>query len=405
MLDIGTSKICCAIAKCDNRRGGDNARYVKILGVGVQQAKGITKNGITNLEQLESAIINAVSDAENGAQKRIKSLFISIPGWAVDICCVDSSINLGKYPIDDMHIQSLLKINTPEYIDSSSEIIHMFPIEYTLDGVGCIQDPVGMVGNELSALINIWNSNSLFINNIKNCITRNNINVSGFILSSYASGLAVLLREEISTGATLIDMGGAVTNIVFFKNGMPLYTDTIKIGSKNITNDISTTLRTSAINAERLKIMYGAEQIRNMDEQSFVTGIDEYGKEGIQTVSKELLDTVISARLAEILELAEKRVQKLGATQDVLQKVVITGGGSQISGLMEFIKTRRIFRDSAIRLGRPVGIQGGYDYVQTAAFASTGGAIIYCLNEMYNKSFITKKSIMQRIVNWIKCGI
>ena len=168
------------------------------------------------------------------------------------------------------------------------------------------------------------------------------------------------------------------------------------------------TLRTSFANAERLKTMYGVGYTKNDDNEQFlIARIDEYGEERMQTVSKEMLNAIISARLHEIFEFVEKRIQQLGVPSDVSQRIVITGGGSQISGLTEFIKNRKIFKGASIRLGKPVGISGSYDFVQTASFATTDGAITYCLDESLNnaKSHYCKQSIMQKILNWLKRGI
>ncbi len=415
VLDLGTSKICCAIAKSDlknhNLDSIDSEKCIKIYGVGYQLAKGIKKNSITNLEDLEDSIVGTIVTAEKDAQKSIKSVLIALPSWAIESRTIRSCINLGQLPVDDIHLTSLVNINTTDYIEESRELIHMFPTSYAIDGTADIQDPIGMVGERLSANIHVMTAPKALVKNIKNCLNRNNINVEGFISSTYASGLSVLLNEEMSSGVTLIDIGGTTTSIAFFYNGSLCHMESIPIGSQNITNDIAIILRTTKSHAERLKILYGvasSDILSDNEEQCLVPRIDEYGEEHIQNVSRGMLDSIIGARLEEIIELVEERVRKLGKNSTISQRIVLTGGGSRISGLNEFIKAKRYFENAAIRLGKPINVTGSHDFVQTPSFATCSGIIFHVLSSFNsNVSRLTnpKKSLKQKLITWFRRGV
>jgi cell division protein FtsA len=413
ILDIGTSKICCAIGrgipngKNDNPDISENERSLRILGAGYHSARGIKKNSITNLEELEEAILNAISSAEKDAQKSIKSVFVSLPSWAIESISIETHMALGQLPVDDVHINFLLNFDASRYINTETrEIIHIFPIAYSIDDAFDIQDPIGMVGENITASLNVLTAPSALIKNIRNCIRRNNIEVEGFISSTYAAGLSVLLNEELTFGVTLIDFGGSVTTVAFFYGDNLLYIKAIPVGAENITNDISIILRTLHSHAERLKILYGvsssdSSSSLNDVEQCLIPRIDEYGEEHMQNVSKTMLDSIIRARLEEIVELVQEKVNEVPI---MTRKIVITGGGSKIAGLSEFIKMNGYFKNSFLRLGKPIKTIGSHDFVQTPSFASTAGSMLYCLSSD-NFRFSNNKSLIQKIATWFKRGV
>jgi cell division protein FtsA len=412
VLDIGTSKICCTIAKKDPKLNSfeliDENR-IRVIGFGHQLARGIKRGAITNLEDLEDSILNAIASTEKDIMKSVKSVLIALPSWALCSNYIQTSIPLGQLPVDDIHVMSLLNPDTSKYIDlTSRKIIHMFPTTYSIDDAHGIQDPIGMVGDTLSTLIHVVTAPVTLIKNIKNCLNRNNIFVEGFVSSSYASSLSVLLPEEMSSGATVIDFGGSTTTIAFFQDNALLHMNSIPVGSHNITNDISIILRTATTHAERLKILYGVTSgdiLSSHEEQCLIPRIDEYGEEHVQNVSRGMLDSIIGSRLGEIFELIQQRINRSGADSSITQRVIITGGGSRISGLFEFIKAKRYLGGSSVRLGKPISVTGSNDFVQTSSFSTCAGSVVYFLNDKIDKMPKTKRSLRQKIITWFKRGI
>ena len=59
-LDIGTSKVCCIIAKVTREK------RVSILGYGYNASKGIKNGVVTDINQATIAVCNAVEAATNG---------------------------------------------------------------------------------------------------------------------------------------------------------------------------------------------------------------------------------------------------------------------------------------------------------------------------------------------------
>jgi cell division protein FtsA len=414
VLDLGTDTTCAAIAKSERKATNglsDFGKGVRILGVGYQLTKGIKRGAITDLEDLEDSILGAILAAEKEAQKSIKSVFVALPSWALTSRAIKNTVEIGQVPVDDVHVNSLMAFDTSRYVDPSMEIVHIFPVSFAIDENDGIHDPIGMVGGILTGTFHVMFAKSSLLKNIKNCLNRNKIDVENFICSTYGSALSVLLGDEITSGVTLIDIGGSTTSICCIDDGTVLYLGTIPGGGQNITNDIAMVLRTSNANAERLKILYGVshESPHYEEEQILVSRIDEYGEEHIQNISKGMLNSIVVARIDEVLELVEKHISECGADRLLYQRIVITGGGSRISGLTDLIRARRYFNRISVRLGKPVGTIGSHDFVQTASFSTAAGLAAYCLGEqqgiMTMRQSIHQKSFWQRLITWFKRGI
>ena len=410
VLDLGTDTICAAVVRGERKeQNKENLGFgagIRVLGVGYQLAKGLTFGAITNLEELEEAILGAIASAEKEAQKSIKSVFISLPAWAVSSHEAEANVDIGQLPVDDVHISSLTNSDFSRSIGDNEEVIHIMPVSYTIDENDCVQDPTGMIGDKLSAVFHIISVPSSFLKNIRSCLERNDIRVSGFVSSAYASILSTVLEEEATSGVTVVDMGGSSTTISCMQGGVLLYSGIIPLGGRHITNDISMVLKTSRANAERLKILYGVSGVSGEDEGILVSRLDEYGEEHVQNISRMTLDAIISARLEETLKEVEQHIYECGADRTVYQRLVMTGGGSRLSGLSEFIKSRKFFGEMSCRLGKPLGTTGSHDFVKSPSFASAAGTAVYCLSDLASRRLSSvNRSFGQRIVAWFKRGI
>ncbi len=409
VIDLGTNTIRVALAKCEKLKTSND---IKVLGLGYKMAKGLTYGTLTNIEELESVLLGAISNAEKEAQKHIKNVIIALPNWAVESSLVDKSISLGNNPIDKNQIDRLINSNNAYNYNEESSIIQVFPISYTVDNSEGIQDPIGLLGSKLSAVFNVITVKNILINNIKNCFNQCGIVIDKFICSSYAASLAIASDEELQSGVMIIDMGGSSTTISCIANKVLLYMGIIPIGGSHITRDISVVLRTNTTNAERLKILYGVSSNNNTltheEEKILVSSIDEFGEEHIQNVSKSTLDLIISSRLDEIFDLIKEHIVENNIDEKYYTNIIITGGGSRISCLNEYIKTKNLFLGSSVRLGKPIGVIGSNDYVTTASFSSTAGAILYGLNNCQYEKKIKQgnnNTLLQRIISKFRKGI
>lgn len=404
-IDIGSSKICCAIARVDERANGE---VMRIIGSGYQLSQGIKNSVITNLEALEDSILNAVHSAEQMAKETITEVYVNISASCTQSHTLEVELDLNGSPVEDRHIHQLLAMGRNGFQTENNQLIHILPITYAIDDEVGIKDPRGLYGQKLMASLHVLSATNGIMQNIENCIARCHLDVIGFVVSPYTSGLATLVEDELELGVTVIDIGANSCSIASFLDGSLIHVDCLPLGGAHITSDIARCLSTPLIQAERLKTLYGTTITSSADERETIL-IPQLGESasGVPNqISKALLTHVIKARADELLDLTWKKLQHSGMDRLVGQRIVLTGGCSQLAGLRE-LATHKWQRQ--IRIGTPIGFSGGGDVVSTPMFSTCGGLLKYAMRDymgdehtihpVYQKP---NGPLMGRVMGWIR---
>lgn len=379
-LDIGSSKVCCAIASMNRELGVDNANAVRVMGVASHIAKGIRGATIVNLEDLEDSILNAVHSAEQLSNRNIKSVYINIPADGLQSHYLTSTIALNGQAVADSHLEKALEdVGRKQGIASGRRIIHCFPMWYDLDDNFHIQDPKNMIGDNLITHFHIVTAPINLIANLSACVGRCHLDVDAFVAAPYATSLATLVEDEKEMGVTLLDIGSHNISIISYLRGMPIFLGSIPLGGNHITSDIAQGLNTSLSQAERLKTLYGSLIGSNDNKETIlVTQLGEDELSFASPVSKSFLMHIINARAEEIIETIDKLLNSNGIDKLALQRFVITGGSSQLQGLKELIQQKF---NKSVRAALPQGIQGMGDILHTPTFALCAGLLQYAMQD------------------------
>ena len=252
-LDVGTSKICCMIAKI----GGD-LKKPKIIGTGLQESRGVQSGAIIDLEEIETAIRSAVDSAERMAGGApITSVIVNISAGTPMSCYFAVDVAVAGHEITELDIKHVLDIAQKEILSDDDYVIHSRPICFTVDTIERMRPPVGIYGENLSVQMHVSTIAVSPLKNLRNAIAGCHLDMSHVVLSSYASGLSVLLDEEMQQGSICVDIGGGTTSISAFKNGEFIYGAVLNLGGNDIISDITQGLSTSQERAKKLKTFYG----------------------------------------------------------------------------------------------------------------------------------------------------
>ena len=331
-LDIGSSKVCCIIAKVTKDR------RISVVGYGYNASRGIKNGVVTDIGQATIAVGNAVQDAEQMANERIDKVVISIGSEKVRSVLKSASISLNKNrPISDsdlekVYLKGTAKVNIGEY-----SLVHCIHNSYRLDGGELLKDPRNLFAEDLAINILLGLVPEHVCKNINTVIENAHLDISGRVFDSYASGLACLVDDEKEMGATVIDMGGGTTSIACFRNGHPIYFASIPVGGNNVTNDIAYGLTTSFSHAERLKTLHGCAFLTSQDSIDTINvyPVGEEDDSCIKQIPRSELISIITPRIEETFEMVNRKLYEAGLGQDSSHRVVLTGGASQLPGVVD----------------------------------------------------------------------
>lgn len=406
-LDIGTNKVCCAIAKVEMSSKESGGEVLRLKGVGQHLSRGLKGGFIVDLDALESSIVNAVHTAERLAEETIEEVYVNLPSSSTTSQTIEVHLSLDNQAVDETHIRRLLALGRHNQIPQNQQIIHAIPISYSIDESHGINDPRGMFGHKLSVLLHIIVAPVSLIRNLSNCIGRCHLDVAGFVVSSYASGLSTLVNDELELGVTVIDMGGGSTSIASFLDGTLVHIDTVPLGGGHITSDIARGLATPLIQAERLKTLYGTVIASSSDDRENIL-VPQLGEDFAPQphhIPKSMLVHIVRSRAEEILEHVWRRLCASGMDQLVCQRIVITGGGSQLPGIREMAST---LWGKQIRIGQPIGITGLSDMATSPMFSTCSGLLQYGYRDYASENqqrlqvLSDSSRVWTRAVTWIR---
>ncbi len=101
VLDVGSTKICCMIARLKPRDGEGHRRRthtVEVLGFASTRSRGIKSGVVVDLEQAEKAIRLAVDAAERMAEVTISSLIVNISCGRLKSETFSASVGISEAP-------------------------------------------------------------------------------------------------------------------------------------------------------------------------------------------------------------------------------------------------------------------------------------------------------------------
>ncbi len=379
VLDVGSSKVCCVVAKlkpCDDGkllRG--RSHRIHVIGIGHQKSEGVKSGVVIDLDRAEHAIRLAVDAAERMAGLTVDSLIVNMTAGRLKSESFAATINLGGHEAGEGDIKRVLAAGAKQALKAEREVVHSLPVGFSLDGERGVRDPRGMVGDALGVDMHVVTGDSAPMRNLELAINRSHLSVERMVATPYASGLAALVDDELEMGAACIDMGGGTTTISVFNEGKFIHADAIAIGGNHVTLDLAKGLSTSISAAERLKVMHGSALPGSADDRDLVS-VQPIGDESdvAQQVPRAMMTRIIRARVEETLELLRERINKSGYGGLVGKRVVLTGGASQLAGLPE--AARRILGRN-VRIGRPLGVAGLPEAAKGPAFSVPVGLLIY----------------------------
>lgn len=412
VLDIGSTKICCVIARLTPRPEGKalkgRTHAAEVIGFGYGPSSGIKSGVITDLDKAEQAVRSVVGMAERAAGLTLQSVIVNVTAGRLGSETFSATVSLGGQEVEKADLSKVLRAVNERSVRPERSIIHALPIGYALDGQKGVRDPRGMVGEKLSIDVAVVSAETLAMRNIELVLHRCHLQIEALIATPYASGLATLVDDEAKLGVACIDFGGATTTVSVFAEGQLVYADAIAVGGHHLTLDIARQLSVGVADAERLKTFYGSVLPGQADERDMIpiVPVGAAADEAPSQIPRSTITRIVRPRIEEILTAIRDRMQATGMMDVCGRRFVLTGGASELTGLPEV--ARRVLARN-VRNGRPMGIAGLPEMAKGAAFAAVSGMLIYpqvCAQEYSEPRAVAKLTgtdgYLARVGSWLK---
>ncbi|MEM9968918.1 MAG: cell division protein FtsA [Pseudomonadota bacterium] len=385
ILDIGSSKIACLVLRFDGT--GDLSEEgaigslagqsgFRVIGAATTQSRGVTFGEISAMGETERAIRTALQAAQKMANIRVDHAIACFSGAEPRSYGLDAQVSLGNSIVSEDDIARVMATcELPNY-GAGREVLHAQPVNFALDHRSGLADPRGQVGQTLAVDMHMLTVDATAVQHLAYCIKRCDLELAGIASSPYVSGVSALVEDEQELGAACVDMGGGTTGVSIFLKKHMIFADTVRMGGDHITQDISLGLHVPASNAERIKTLHGGVHATGMDDREMIeiggdTGDYEHDR---RKASRAELIGIMRPRVEEILEEVRARLDAAGFDDLRSQKIVLTGGGSQIPGL-DGLASKILGQQ--VRLGRPLRVHGLPQAATGPSFSSVVGLSLF----------------------------
>ena len=399
VLDVGSSKICCLIGRCDPDG------KLRVTGFGLSPSRGIRGGGVIDIEEAGFAILKAVGAAEEMAQHHLRGVVVNLTCGAPVSRQINLQWPMGDRPISGQDLRRIMQEGRGRAVFEGRETIHVLPLGFTVDDTHGVSDPRGLHCDQLTVRLHTVDSGGTALRNLVAAVERCQLDVAELVSAPMAAGIAALVDDERELGATVIDMGGGTTDVAVFSDGHVVHTAQVPIGGSHVTNDIARLLSTPVSHAERLKTLYGNAQGSPDDEREMLPiPLVGEAEHHIQKIPRSRVVEIIGPRLEETFEMVRERLGNAGYDRDSGNRVVLTGGASQLAGARE-LASHMLGRQ--VRLGRPHAVRGLPELHDGPAFSTAAGLLAWASGAGRSLADIeaadqARPGLMRRTVNFLR---
>ncbi len=387
-LDIGSTRVV-AIAASFNKDGG-----LDIAGIGIAPNTGIRQGVVVNIEATTAAIIKAKEEAELMSGYPIREAWLGVSGTHIKSFNSRGMVAIKNKEVTHQDVERVLEAAQAVAVPADRSLLHVLPRDFKVDGTEGIWDPIGMSGVRLEASIHLVTGGHTTLQNATKCAEKAGIKVLGMVLDPLAASMAVLSDDEKNLGVCVVDIGGGTTNLLYFINGHVAHTSVLPVGGQHFTQDIAIGLRTPQIAAEDIKKKHGCALISLVAEDEMIE-VEGVGGRKSRTIRRRDLAEVIEPRAEEILQMIAKDIQKSGLLPFLGAGIVLTGGSSELEGLVEM---GEFIFDVPVRRGVPSKIGGLTEVVKSPGYATAVGLVIYGCDQYKQKGIGSKNEELGEVL-------
>ena len=383
-LEIGTSRTVLAIGE------SEPGCRLKVTCHAEIPSTGVRKSQILDIPQATQSIRSVLREIErkqdeSGSKVTIGNAFLAVSGQHVKADPFFGTTQVEGSRVGPEEINEVLRSAHSMTLPKDRELLDIVDQDYALDNLSGITSPNGMSGRVLRLNTLQIHADRNSIQNARTAADAAHLEIREPLFAATCAADAVLEDYEKKNGVLVIDLGGGSTGYTVYTDGYPVYTNVLGVGGDHITNDIAHAFQTTNAQAESMKTEEASALVTSADGAPARVRV-ELGENTLmdnRTISRHALNTVVNARLTEIFTVIRETLEDQDLIHRLHSGVVLTGGGARMRGI-DRLATQAL--GTAVRIGRPIHVDGfdGEDF--PPAFASIAGALLYAHRNYEEKS-------------------
>jgi len=303
---------------------------LEVVGCAQHEACGFRDGDFVDIKSAARAIRGCMQDLEADSSIYVSGFTYNIAGSHLHSVQARAQVSItsGPRPIRQADVDKVLKQARSMAIPFDQKILTVTPVEYAVDRVRGITDPLGRVGSLLEVTAHLVTGSRSVLSNIQNTIVEAKFKGLGEEVDILAAGMALLQEQEKQQGVMLIDVGGEMTSWAVFRKGGILANGSLPWGGKHLTMDLAHGLRLDWEEAEALKRQRGVV-LRSLSPEVALSALFTEEK---PEASRGLIAAILEPRMEEILTMVKNDFGDMRELSTLGAGIVLTGGGSRCKG-------------------------------------------------------------------------
>lgn len=314
----------------------DGQGRLTVLGSSHFEAAGFRDGDFVDIAAGSRALGELIADAEASANVDISGFSYSISGSHLRSLRARSlhQIDPSRRTVSQADVDAVLEKASSIAVPFDHAILANNPVEFTVDGIGGIENPLERQGRTLEVDAYLVTGSGSVQNNLERAIEKAGCKGVAWQIDVLAAAEALLTEEETREGVLFLDIGGAVTQWAVYRFGRIAGSGQVPWGGIHMTQDLSHGLRIGLREAEDIKRKRGIV-LRSLTGETDTAVLFE---EDNPTESPALVAAILEPRLEEIISLVREDMGDSFRPAEMGAGVVITGGGSRCRGTAALIE-------------------------------------------------------------------
>lgn len=364
-IDIGSDSIKIVTCELYNNK-------LNLLAASSVKSKGIKMGMIINPSEASNSIRKCLDDIETMLGIEIKKVIASVPSNFADFEFIKSEVEVKNETgiIESDNIVEALQIAMDSKLKPDKEMVTIIPIDFKVDGVDNISNPLGHPGKLLGTRAIMVTTPKKNIYSVVSVLEDVGVDVIDIMINSIGDINSLKNQATDNKIGAIINIGAETMNVALYNKNIIVKNSIIGIGSKEIDKLIASTYKIDLKEARRVKEKFALAHKKYASVSDFFEVTNEYNED--IKINQYEVSELCMGKFEEILSLAMKEIKILSGKE--LDYIIFTGGISMMTHFDYLVKE---VVDSKASIGR-MRVIG----VRNNMFSSSVGNIIYFISKM-----------------------
>lgn len=384
-----------------------SAQDIRIIGLGSAKNHDFSQGTIRHRERLKAAIKKSIQDAEDMANCRVNSVWLSFSTPELQSVNSGGEVKIVNELVQAKDIVAALTQAKSKHIPDDMYLMHYAQQGIALDSSSeMVDDAIGMQANHLMVLYHLMIMPVRGRQNLQQLLQECDVSIDQMLFDAVSSAEYGLLPEEKYHGVCLIDIGSSTTSVCVYREDKLVYTRCFPEGGHHVTLDLSLLLDVTIAEAEAMKKLHANVDRQGIDPSQFISvKRSQYNDE--KTINMQEMLDVTEARYINILGAIKHDLDAAGLSDFLQQGYVITGGGAEMRGLLPLAKrlfankVHKVNQHSAITAYTPYGddddkLRHIATLIGQRKYQTAFGALLYSQSDAFMHSEKSSPDSLQR---------